>query len=160
VIVTPGRYWAVARVRRATKPGPLMPGDRHSGLPEWLEGVGGWERVVDFVVADLGEAARATRKTRQDHFEVEGRVSSADGKPLADRYVTASRCAGGPAAAIPPYVSGWTSGDGRYRLFLPRGCWRLAAAAVFPPAAGGSAAREIEVVGDARDLEVVDGPER
>ncbi|HEY3360116.1 MAG TPA: carboxypeptidase-like regulatory domain-containing protein, partial [Polyangia bacterium] len=63
-----GRYWAVARVRRGGPgPGPLAPGDRHSGAPETIDVRAGARGMRDFVVADLREMVRRSRKTRADY---------------------------------------------------------------------------------------------
>jgi hypothetical protein len=157
LVVPPGAYWAVARVRSGERPGPVSSGDRHSGLPESIEGVAGLERTLDLVVASLVEAAESMRKTRPDIVTIEGRVVSGS-SPLAGRYMAAAPC--GTRPAIPPFLSAWTGPDGRFRLFVSKGCHDLALATTFPPADLRVVRPGLEVTGDVHALEVADEPTR
>jgi len=151
LVVPPGKYLAVARARTGPGHGPLSPTDRHSGAPKQIVLADGADRTVNFVVASLREAARREPKIRTDHFTIAGRILDADGAPLARAYVTAQR--DGSTRALPDYFSAWTAADGRYVIFVPRGRYRLAPAANFPPPSSRPDGRLIVVTGDQRGVD-------
>ncbi len=151
-VVSPGKYWVVARVRKGGRYGPLKPGERHSGPPEEIELGAGEDFPLDFVVADLKETARRHRKTREDYFTVRGRILSRKGMPLADRYVVASRKK--TPSRLPEFISAWTGADGRYILYIPRGRYWIAAASRFPPTLKEDAMGALEIGGDVHDFDI------
>lgn len=152
-----GKYWAVARVRKGDKFGPLLPGDRHSGEPAVVEPGNDAEVSLDFTVADIREAAQSRKKTREDYVRLTGRVLDHDGKPVAGAYVFATEGASGDG--IPPYISRWTDEWGEYVLFLPAGKYAVRPAREFPPEpkTEGTEAVSVEVAKKETTLDVVMG---
>ncbi len=150
--IPPGKYWMVARVRRGERYGPLMPGDKHSGAPERIHITTGKELTRDFNVADLREAAGKMRKTPEDYVTIKGRILSAQGKPLAQRYVVAQKKK--KPSGLPDFISGWTDADGRYTLYLPKGRYRLAAASMFPPPPGAVKMRAITIKNNMNNFDI------
>ncbi|MBI5739252.1 MAG: carboxypeptidase regulatory-like domain-containing protein [Nitrospirae bacterium] len=158
--VPAGKYQAVARERKGGKYGPLMPGDRHSGGPVEIELAAGGELLTDFTVADLRDAARLAKKTRDDYFKIEGRVLDGQGGPAArSYYVTANRKGEDPSRSsdkLPDFISAWTDRDGRYSLFLPKGKYSIGYAGMFPPQ-GHSVYKELNVEADKAGFDIVAG---
>lgn len=132
IILPPGHYWAVARVRKGAELyGPLLPGDRHSGPPLETEVRSGETVEEEFTVADLRETSQLEVKLNTSFLQIGGVLLAKEGTPLANAYAFARREATG--RGIPEYVSAWTDGSGRYTLFLPAGTYWLGLARIFPP---------------------------
>jgi len=129
--VPAGKWWAVARMRTGEKYGPLATGDKHSGEPLEMELEAGGEFEKDFKIADIREAARLVRKTREDYYRVTGRILDHKGAPVAHVYAIAARSKDMPE--IPSFVSAWTDEKGEYALYLPPGEYYLGHAGEFPP---------------------------
>ncbi len=152
VVVPPGKYWVVARIRRGEPYGPLMPGDKHSGPPEQIVIKPGSETLHNFIVADLREAALKARKTRENYFTISGRIISADGNPIAGQYVMALRKK--KTSRLPDFISGWTDMNGRYLLYVPKGRYWIAAAAQFPAQHILGKTRRITVKSDVEEFDI------
>ncbi len=148
----PGTYWAVARLKKGEKYGPLMPGDKHSGEPEKLELLSGAAVNKDFTVADIREAARLMKKTRNDIVKIQGRIIDDKGMPVHDAYVIAWR--DGRISRYPDYLSAWTGEQGSYSLYLPRGKYSFGAATSFPPGRDDSEQRVVPVETDMAGVDV------
>lgn len=132
VVLPAGRYWLVARYRQSgARFGPLTPADKHSGDPLRMDLAAGSEQELNFVVADLREAALLNDKKREDYVRVSGRVVDEQGRPIAMAYAMAGRSVN--LNEVPEYISGWTDEQGRYTLFVPGGEFYVGAAAAFPP---------------------------
>lgn len=157
LVVPAGSYWLVARVRVASRVGPLGPGDRHSGPPESVTTRAGSVVTKGLIVADLKEAARRYRQARvhEDYVPLHGRVLSAGGEPLADHYVVASRAP--QSAGLPEYISGWTGADGRYTLYVLRGRAYVAVATRFPPTLPSLEMRELLIGDDDNEFDLSPG---
>ncbi|MDW7774486.1 MAG: carboxypeptidase-like regulatory domain-containing protein [Desulfobulbaceae bacterium] len=132
VILPPGRYWTVARLRQdREKFGPLLPTDKHSGPPLEVDILSGEQTEEVFTVADLQETSRLAVKFDTSFARVEGIIRNSEGQPVANGYVYANREKN--FKKIPDFVSAWTDGSGRYTLFLPPGTYYLGPAREFPP---------------------------
>lgn len=136
-------YWAVARVKKGERFGPLQPGDKHSGEPIMVEP--DTEAIVsqNFSVADMQELAQNRAKGREELLEVSGLISRND-KPLAGYYLFAKT--DWISATNPDYFSAWTDVSGRYSIKLPPGRYFLGAATVFPPTDKSTKLKEIELL--------------
>ena len=143
IVVPKAAYWAVARIKKGGRYGPLMPGDRHSGEPTAITPDDETEISVDFVVADMQELARKRQMWREELVEITGTVTGPAGAGLPDSYVYART--GQVQATLPEYFSAWTDGTGRYRLKLPPGHYFLGVGRTFPPEPGKLPLHEIEV---------------
>jgi hypothetical protein len=143
MVLPPGVYWAVARIKKGERFGPLMPGDRHSGEPVRIAPEGDPELTQDFTVADMQELAQKREKSREELMELSGTLTDADGKGVAGAYVYART--GLVTATLPEYLSAWTDDSGKYRLKLPPGHYFLGIARTFPPPGGTAPIREIEL---------------
>lgn len=152
--VPPGRYWAVARLKK-NDIGPLMPGDKHSGDPVEVEIAAGVATTTDFVVMDLKEAMRLKRKEREDALRISGRIIDSDRNPVPDAYVFAKSPES--LSALPDYFSAWTDEQGRYTLYLPAGRYALAPAVTFPPEPDASPTAEMTFDADRTDIDIVMG---
>ncbi len=131
IVVPPGIYFAVSRLRSSQKYGPLLPGDKHSGEPAEIELGPGKENAHDFKVADLKEASGMMKKNRGDFFKLSGRVLHIDSAPVKDIYAFAFK--GNEPSDIPDYLSAWTDDNGYYTIFLPEGDYFIGYASAFPP---------------------------
>ncbi len=143
MVLPAGTYWAVARVKRGERFGPLMPGDRHSGEPVRIAPEGDTELAQDFVVADMQELAQKREKSREELLELNGTLTDREGKRVAGAYVYART--GMVTATLPEYISAWTDESGRYRLKLPPGHYYLGSATTFPTPGGTAPIREVEL---------------
>jgi len=153
VFLPPGRYWAVARLKKSAGVGALMPGDKHSGDPVEVDLDSEDRAVVDFTVADLREAMVMREKSRESALRVSGRIVDEKGSPVAGVYAVAGSA--GKVAGIPDYLSAWTDEDGRYTLYVPKGRYYLGSAAVFPPGKSYVGGGEIAVGGDRDGADIV-----
>ena len=131
LIVTPGRYWSMARLKKMDGYGPLMAGDKHSGDPAEIELAEGQEMSRDFTVADLKDARRMRSKDREGPVTISGRIVDQKGLPVRGAYAIANRTE--KTGGLPDYVSAWSDADGRYSLSLPPGRYYLGSALSFPP---------------------------
>jgi hypothetical protein len=154
ISLPPGRYWAVARVRKGEeKYGPLLPGDRHSGAPLETEIRVGETVEEEFVVADLRETSQLEVKRDITFHRIEGVLQSKEGKPLPDVYAFARREATG--RGVPEFVSAWTDADGGYVLFLPPGTYWLGIASTFPPDQEAIPWRKVVVDNPGKNINIV-----
>lgn len=157
IVLTPGRYWVVARVKKGEEFGPLLPGDRHSGDPREVEIAAGRESEATFVVADIKDIIREGRKGRTGPLRVSGRVLDKDGAPVRDVYVIANKK--DRITGMPDYISAWVDSAGRYTLVLPRGRYYLGSAKEFPPGSDFVIDREATTLDAERsDLDIVRKP--
>jgi hypothetical protein len=131
MVLPPGRYWLVARLKKTEGYGPLMPGDKHSGEPVEVELPPGGEVERDFVVGDLRDAIKIKEKTREGPVKISGRIIDEKGSPVREAYVLANR--NEKVTGIPDYVSAWVDHEGRYTLYIPRGRYYMGSAVTFPP---------------------------
>jgi hypothetical protein len=143
MVLPQGTYWAVARIKKGERFGPLMPGDRHSGEPVRIAPEGDRELTQDFTVADMQELAQKREKSREELVELSGTLTDSEGKGVAGAYVYART--GLVTATLPEYISAWTDESGRYRLKLPAGHYFLGSATIFPTPGGTAHIREIEL---------------
>ncbi len=116
IMLPPGKYWAVARLKQDGTYGPLMPGDKHSGEPQELEILPAGGSETDFVVMDIREAGRKKRTESTGTRVVTGRVTTPSGTPVPMVWVFGHRTK--KVAGMPEYVSAWTDIDGRYKLHV------------------------------------------
>lgn len=132
MVLPAGKYWSVARFRKGgSRYGPLMPGDKHSGSPVEIDLLSG-EHQMNFVVADLHEAANMSRKkTGGDYIKIKGRIIDKDGLPVKMAFAIANKKK--EFSVVPDYISTWTDDDGYYTLYVPRGKYHIGYAYVFPP---------------------------
>lgn len=130
--VPTGKYWAVARLKKGTLYGPLMPGDKHSGDPVEIDCSDGPATEVSFVVADIREVGQKKRTNNADTIKVWGRVVDKEGTPIENAYVFAHSTK--EIEYIPEYLSTWTDEHGNYTLHLPSGgSFFVGSATLFPP---------------------------
>ncbi len=134
IVLPPGRYWVVARVRSDERYGPLAPAGRHSGEAQEIEGTAGGEALLDFTVAEVREMARSQRKSDDECRSVTGRILDRDGKPVRDAYAFARKSKND--AGLPDFISPWSDDDGRYVLCLPPGTFFIGASTTYPPEDG------------------------
>ncbi len=131
IITLPSRkYWVVARLKKAEKYGPLMPGDRHSGEPVEIDFKETGEVLMDFTVMDIMDAARSMKKIREDYIKIQGRIIDSNAIPVQGVYAFANNEEG--IKEIPDYISGWTDAEGAYTLYLPAGKYYLGYAEKIP----------------------------
>ncbi len=134
IMLPPGKYWAVARLKLDGTYGPLMPGDKHSGEPLELEILPTGNRETEFVVTDIREAGRKKRTGDTGTRVVTGRVTTASGTPVPMVWVYGHRSK--KIAGVPDYVSAWTDPEGRYQLLVAAtGQVFIGVARSFPPTA-------------------------
>lgn len=129
LVIPKASYWAVARIKRGERFGPLRPGDRHSGEPIKIEFDTDSSVAQDFVVADMQELAQSRTKGRADLVEITGVITSAD-KPLSGAYVFAR--SDRISVTIPGFFSSWSDSRGEYKLRLPPGQYYLGVGTEFP----------------------------
>ena len=152
VTVPAGQYWAVAVLRKGEKRfGPLDLGDKHSG--EAVEVLVGPEAELkhDFTIMDLREAAKQNQKKNMDLVRLSGRISDAEGKPVAMAYALAD--VGQHFKEMPTYVSAWSDDSGGYLLLVPKGRLYLGAATGYPPDPEQTLGKEVNL---AKDMDGVD----
>ncbi len=153
IALPPGRYWAVARVKKDEEMGPVPSGGKHSGEPTEIDtaGVGDFEK--DFVVADIREVARMSASTRQDVVRIAGRILDSDGKPVMMAYAIANRSEN--ISEAPDYLSGWTDETGHYELYLPRGKYYICGEVTFPPGKDNIFIKEMLIESDVKDFDII-----
>ncbi len=153
LLLPPGRYWAVARLKKSIGFGPLMPGDKHSGEPVEVDLAMEKEVTLDFTVVDLKEAMNLREKTREVAVRVTGRIVDGKGTPLAGVYAVAGRRE--KVSGVPEYLSAWSDADGRYTLYVTKGKYHLGSAAAFPPGETYVAGPAVTVDGDKAGMDIV-----
>lgn len=153
MVLIPGDYWAIARYKKGRYAiGPLIMGDKTSGEPKIIKLAMAERLQLDFTVMDLMEAAKLKTKRRDDFFKVEGIVVDKDGTPLEMVYAFASNTE--KPGEIPAFISSWTSSDGRFTLYLPKGNYHFGASATFPLADRYSLNPLIEINKDLQDVTI------
>lgn len=154
VTLPAAHYWAVARVRKGNETfGPLLPGDKHSGVPLEIDIEPGETLEEDFVVADLEDTSRLLVKYDTSFVRVAGTILDKDGNPLANAYAFANRKKN--PKRIPDYISAWTGSDGSYALFLPPGEYFFGSSEIFPPERGQEHLTKVMVDSDAKNINIV-----
>jgi hypothetical protein len=153
ITLSPGRYWALARVKKDEEMGPVLSGGKHSGEPAEIDMTGMGDFEKDFVVADIREVARMSARTRQDVVRIAGRILESDGRPARMAYAIAN--SSDNLSEVPDYLSGWTDETGYYALYLPRGKYHIGAAASFPPGKGNLPFKEMIIECDKKDLDII-----
>lgn len=152
VTMPAGKWWAVARLRKGEKYGPLTIGDKHSGGPVEVELEAGEEYETGFKIFDIREAARLVKKTREDFFKLTGRTMDKNGVPVKNIYVMAVK--GKDVPEIPAYVSAWTYEEGEYTLYIPPGKYSVGYAAEFPPESNYRITGEINIEGEVKNYDI------
>jgi hypothetical protein len=153
MVMPPGTYWAVARLKKSGDYGPLMPGDRHSGDPVEIEMEPGGETVMDFTVTDLQEAIEIRKEERERPVRISGRIIDQNGSPVRTAFAIASRTRN--ATGIPDYLSPWVDKEGRYILYVPAGTYFIGGALSFPPDQNYFMDKEMEFDEDRTDIDIV-----
>ncbi|HWR57264.1 MAG TPA: hypothetical protein VN328_00125 [Thermodesulfovibrionales bacterium] len=153
VVAPSGKYWVVARMKKAEGYGPLMPGDKHSGEPLEIELGPGAKVSMDFVVADLKEAAGKRVKEKGGSVKITGRIVDEKGSPVIRAYAIANR--NERTSEIPDYISAWADNEGRYTMYVPRGRYYVGAALTFPPGQDHLMSGEMVVDSDRSDVVIV-----
>lgn len=131
ISISAGKLWAVARLRRGDKYGPLMAGDKHSGEPVEIGAEAGKELIMDFTVADIRDAALLADKRSEDIIKIEGRFLDKLGTPMQMYYVIADK--ENNSFEIPDFISSWSDDAGHYALYLPKGRYMIGWTDKFPP---------------------------
>jgi hypothetical protein len=142
IVLPKAIYWAVARIKKGERYGPLMPGDRHSGEPVRIDPESDPLLTLDFTVADMQELAQKREKGLDELIEISGTITR-DGKAVAGAYLFAR--SGNIAATLPEYFSGWTDESGKYRMKLPPGVYHIGCDTEFPPPFNSTSVQKIEV---------------
>ena len=153
ITLPPGKYWAVARVKKDEDIGPILLGGKHSGEPAEIEIVPDKNIEQDFVVADIREIARAGKKTGEEVVRIAGRILDSDGKPVRMAYALANRSDN--LSEVPDYLSGWTDETGYYALYLPRGKYYLGFSTTFPPDKKYRPVREMIIESEKSNVDIV-----
>jgi len=156
ITLTPGGYWAVARLRSGEKYGPLMIGDKHSGEPVKVEINSDEELEQDFTVYNIKEAARLVKKTREDYMKISGKTVDKKGAPAKNLYVFANRES--VLNELPDYISPWTDEYGEYTLYLPAGKYFIGYSSEFPPGLQYRIYRELLIENDNDGFNIVIDP--
>ncbi len=131
--VPPGRYWAVARLKknREFDMGPLLIEDKFSGDPVILDLKPGDRVDLTFTVMDLLDTIRTKTKKRKDLWRVTGVIKNEKEEVLPGTFAFANRHR--HPASMPDFFSAWTDNDGRFTIYLPPGRYYLGAAESFEP---------------------------
>jgi hypothetical protein len=154
ISLPPGRYWAVARVRKGDEVGPVLSGGKHSGEPAEIDMAGMGDFEEDFIVADIREVARMSARTRQEVVLISGKIVDSNGSLVKMAYALANRSDG--FSGMPDYLSGWTDETGYYKLYLPRGKYYVGASTIYPPDKGSHIGyKEITIEGDTSDIDII-----
>jgi hypothetical protein len=153
MVVPPGEYWVVARLKKSEEFGPLMPGDKHSGDPEEIELATDSEEDMEFVVADLRDAIKMKKDAREGTVRITGRIIDEKGAPVKRAYVIANRKE--EVSGIPDYLSAWVDKDGNYTLYVPEGTYFIGSADTFPPGKNYNIIGEIAIETDISGMDVL-----
>jgi len=153
VELPPGKYWALAIMRRSGATfGPLGKDDKHSGEPIEIGPPDKGEITHDFTIMDLQEAARASQKRSETVVRVTGHIIDMNGNPVAMAYVMADTRR--RFGRMPRYLSTWTGADGYYTIFLPKGKFFLGTTKDFPPDNDYFLIREVVFGQDTADIDL------
>jgi hypothetical protein len=153
ISLPPGRYWAVARVRKGEETGPVLSGGKHSGEPAEIDMTGIGDLEKDFVVADIREVARMGAKKRQEVVRITGRIVESTGRPVKMAYALANR---NVSFGIPDYLSAWTDETGYYTLYLPRGKYYMGSSSTYPPDKNSHISyKEMTIEGDTTNVDII-----
>ncbi len=152
IMLPSGKYWVVARLRKGDKYGPLMVGDKHSGEPVEIVFEANGELEMTYTVADIRDAARLVKKTREDYFKIAGRVVDKQGAPVKMHYVIADKTT--PPSEFPDFISSWTDEAGHYIIYLPGGKYVIGYADKFPSQSY-NVYKELEVETDKSDFDII-----
>lgn len=154
VTLPPGNYWTVARLRHGKERfGPLLPGDKHSGIPLEIEVEAGDITEEDFIIADLEETSKLAVKSDTSFIKVQGYVLSKQGDPVENRYVYVNLS---PAPKkIPDFVSAWTDKSGMFTLYLAEGTYYFASATEFPPSAELARFQKVMIDSGTKNINIV-----
>ena len=153
LVLPPGKYWLVARLKKAGGFGPLTLGDRHSGEPTEVELLSGGEVTINFIVADIKEAIKIKTSTRERPYKISGRILDEKGTPVSGVYAIAHRDE--KLSGMPDYLSAWADSDGRYTLYVPRGTYYIGSAISIPPGQDYFLNERITIEGDKADLNLM-----
>jgi len=153
MVVPPGKYWVVARLKMTEDFGPLMPGDKHSGDPEVIEITRDSEVNTDFIVADLKEAIKMKREEVERLFTIRGKIIDENGAPLIRAYAIANSKE--KFERFPKYISAWVDDMGNYTLYVPRGKHFIGGAVTFPSGQDYYMISEVTVESDMQDFEIM-----
>lgn len=146
ISLPPGRYWAVARIKKGEEMGPVLSGGKHSGEPAEIDMTGTGDFEKDFVVADIRELARMSAKAKQEVARITGRILR-KGSPVKKAYALANRT--DSFSVMPDYLSAWTDETGNYTLYLPSGKYYIGSSTTYPPDRNSQIFyREINIEGD------------
>lgn len=156
MVLMPGKYWLVARLKKGEEYGPLMPGDKHSGEPVVLDLAPGMEADQNFTVADLRDARKQHTKDRSRPAKISGKILNENGAPLTKSYAIAHRSR--TVDGVPDYVSAWVDDKGRYTLYLPPGKYFIGSSLKFPPGAEYLIYGEITVDADKPGVDIIAKP--
>jgi hypothetical protein len=154
IALPPGRYWAVARVKKGEAAGPVVSGEKHSGEPAEIDMTGVGDLEKDFIVADIREVARMSAKTRQEVVRITGRILESSGSPVKMAYALANRSE--IFSGMPDYISGWTDETGHYTLYLPPGKYHVGSSTTYPPDKKSHINyRNMTIDGDLSELDII-----
>ncbi len=153
MVLPPGKYWLVARLKKGEEYGPLMPGDKHSGEPVVLDLASGQEADVNFTVADLKDARKIRTKDQERPVKISGRIVDEKGSPVSKAYAIANRSS--TVGGIPDYLSAWVDHEGHYTLYIPRGRYYIGSAVTFPPGQASFMEGQITVDADRSDFDII-----
>lgn len=153
MLLPPGRYWVVARLKKTEGYGPLMPGDKHSGEPGEIELSPDGEVNMDFIVADLREAVKIKTRSREGTVTISGKIIDENGSPVRKAYAIANR--NEKISGVPDYLSAWVDDSGHFMLYIPKGKYYIGSAVVFPPAEDYFISGEMTIEGDKPDMDIV-----
>jgi hypothetical protein len=153
MVLVPGRYWLIARLKKTEGFGPLLPGDKHSGEPVETELAPDSEVNMDFIVADLKDAIKIRTEAREGSVKISGRILDEKGSPVRGAYAIAHRKE--KVSGIPDYLSAWADDEGRYTLYIPRGRYYIGGAVAYPPGQNYFMNGELAIDGDKSDADIV-----
>jgi len=153
MVVPPGKYWVVARLKMTEDFGPLMPGDKHSGDPEQIEITRDSYVEQDFVVADLNEAIKIKRESVERLYIIRGRILDENGAPVSGAYAIAN--SEEEFDRFPTYISAWVDDKGNYTLYVPQGRHVIGGAVAFPPGQDYFFTSEVIIDEDIPNLDIV-----
>ncbi len=149
-----GHYWLVAIYRHdGRKFGPLGLEDKHSGSAMEIDVGADEDLELDFTVMGLRDAAKNQQKRNISLVRVSGKIVDEDGDPIAMAYVMADNVK--QFKEMPKYISAWTTKDGKYSLYMPKGSFYLGAAYGFPPNADYILSHELILTSDKDDADII-----
>jgi hypothetical protein len=153
VVLKPGKYWSLARLKKTEGYGPLMAGDKHSGDPAEIELSDGQELTWDFTVVDLKEARNVKTREQAGPVKISGRIIDEKGSPVTKSYAIANGIE--KLDGMPDYLSAWVDKEGHYTLYLPRGKYFIGGALTFPPGQNYFVQKEMTVDVDISGMDII-----